>query len=166
MTFQLEKLKQIFSKKNIKKIAIESMQSNASITFAEDLIRLRLSTEGEDTFGNKLKTDIGKSQGRGTSSGYSFFTQKEKKASFVDLYDSGNMFASINFASKNYGLFSDANFKKAKSNIFNNFQDSFANEKDMKNKIINLSESEKDLLVKNVLINMIMKKINEQIKQI
>lgn len=164
MTLQLEKLKQIFSKKNIKKIAIESMQSNASITFAEDLIRLRLSTEGTDIFGNKLKTDIGKIQG--TSSGYSLFTQKEKKANFVDLYDTGNMFESINFASKNYGLFSDANFKKAKSNIFDNFKDSFANEKDMKIKIINLSESEKDLLVRNVLINMIIKKINEQIKQI
>lgn len=164
MEVEIKLLLNIFKQANIKNTVIRILQSDTTKKYILDIIHSRIKDEGTDIFGNKLSTDFGISQS--TRSGYSKKTEKLKNANHVDLFDSGDMFNSIKLEDKNYGLNIKVDFKKDGGSIYDNFQDSFQNEKMMKDEVINLSQEDKENLINSLLIKLIYNDINNQISNI
>lgn len=158
------KLKKIFSFSNLEKTMIRVLSSKSVQTVIIETIKSRLYNEGEDSWGKKLKTDFGRSQG--TNSGYSRKTEAKKKANKVTLFDTGEMFDSIFAEVQQKGLFVDADFNKENGSIFENFQDMFVNEIDMKEKVLGVSDSDIEVIIREILLNAFEDDIRNQLKNI
>ena len=145
-----KRIKKVFSERNL--IAtLKRVLSNTGVQkVIIETIKSRLYNEGEDSWGEKLKTDFGRSQG--TTSGYSRKTEQKKRANKVTLFDTGEMFDSIFAKVKQEALFVNADFDKGKSNIFDNFQDMYYSESLMKERVFGLSESDFETVKREILL--------------
>jgi len=140
-------LNDIFSEKNIQEWVI-------------DAIQLRLEVSGIDGKDKKMKTD------RATDGFYSERT-KDIKSYFgqnysnVTLKDSGDFYKSMKIILNNAGFEIDGDFEKENENIYKNFTNSYASQKEFSSDIMSLTSKEMTLIMETKVIPLINKKLNE-----
>ena len=132
-------------------------------TWVLNAIRKRLYDKGETGSGNILKTD----SSRGGNP-YSDVTMDIKdfhgqKISNVTLKDSGEFYNSFRMALNLFGFELSGDFQKTDGHIAKNFTNQYGSEIEFENDVMSLTDQEIDQLIKNDIIPMIFKKLNEKV---
>lgn len=151
-------LQKRFEKLSQKTLLFQQIKLSLQNKFIKDYvlgeIEKRLYEEGTDTNNKKLITDFAISQ---KQKAYSKKTQKIKTAKGqaidkVTLADTKEFYDSFNIEIKDSYFEFIADFEKDNGNIYENFQDSFASEESFQQMTVGLSDEQKDIFIRNVIL--------------
>jgi hypothetical protein len=126
---------------------------NAAPELIPSLITGRLYNEGTDYKGKELRTDTAKQQ---NNPYYSRFTlsikqRKGQRTTNVTLNDTGEFYNSFVSKVNNKEIIISAETK----DIFDNFEKHYSSEKDFEKAILNLSEDDRKIFIREILPNFI-----------
>jgi len=143
-TILLKLSRNLEKKEFLNQIFRKILNSEKSKELYNNLVRQRLYYSGEDSEGNKLQTDIAKSQGKDF---YSKYTEKQKKKKGqktqpVTLRDSGEFYNSIEISATDKDFLIIAEFEKQNGNMFENFRDSYNDFNEFETLILSLNKNE------------------------
>lgn len=115
----------------------------------------RITQHGTDSYGDKLRTDKARGGSEGTAYGKAYSPHHPTKSgnSHVNLYETGTMFNTMKVVVSKNEINVNVNLTAGKdSSVYENFKVSYATEKDFKDIVFSLDDSEINNL-NNILLN-------------
>lgn len=149
---RLVKLKNNLNYKTLIQATEKAFKLDYIQDFLIESVQDRLKKEGTDSQNKKLRTDTAIFRGEQF---YSSFTQGLKginRSQHVTLHDEGSFYRSMDVVVGKTFYKVKAEFEKDNGNIYDNFTNSYSNESDFENAILNLTSSDFKIFINKIFL--------------